>query len=118
MPPPPTATDTPHQLAYRDFNARLRKSADKARVDVLLLPPLDMPKPGAGADPSRGCILKLQGAWRDRIEGGDGVWVKAIGGYGEPGGSNGKDFSGVPPRTTTPLSASRWTNVGHSVSVL
>ncbi|KAI0723809.1 hypothetical protein C8T65DRAFT_89798 [Cerioporus squamosus] len=114
VPPPPAATETPLQLSYRDFVAHLRRSSDKARVDVLLLPPMDMPKPGPGADPSRGCILKLQAAWMDRIEGGDGVWVKAIGGCGEQAGAK-QSPPAVPPRTTTPLSLSRWTNVGHSV---
>ncbi|RDX46933.1 hypothetical protein OH76DRAFT_810998 [Lentinus brumalis] len=114
VPPAPAATDAPLLLSYRDFTARLRKSADKARVDVLLLPPMDMPKPAPGADPSRGCILKLQGVWMDRIEGGDGVWAKAIGGCGEHDGTK-QCSPAVPARIATPLSASRWTNVGHSV---
>ena len=40
---------------------------------------MDVPKAMHGADPSRGCILKLEGLWRSRVEGGGGCWDQAIG---------------------------------------
>ncbi|TBU50263.1 hypothetical protein BD309DRAFT_498620 [Dichomitus squalens] len=66
------------ELSYRDFLSHLRRSITKARVPVLLLPPMELPKVAPGVDPSRGCIMKLRSVWQSAIEGKQYTWETSV----------------------------------------
>ncbi|KAI0636392.1 hypothetical protein C8Q77DRAFT_1051140 [Trametes polyzona] len=78
--PPPTARMTAGHIAFRDFLVYLQRLAERARVPVKVLPPLEMPKPVPGTDPQQMCIHRVEREWIERVEGdGDGCWREGMG---------------------------------------
>ncbi|KAI0820183.1 hypothetical protein BC628DRAFT_921057 [Trametes gibbosa] len=83
--PPPAARMGPTHLAFRDYLAHLQRVAERARVPVRVLPPLEMPKPVPGMDPQQKCIHRVKKEWLDRVEGdGDGCWQEGVNGLRLP----------------------------------
>lgn len=75
----------PAHLAFRDFLTYLQRVAERARVPVRVLPPLEMPKPVPGTDPQQKCIYRVKREWLDRVEGdGDGCWQEGMNGWKIP----------------------------------
>ncbi|KAI1788382.1 hypothetical protein LXA43DRAFT_643103 [Ganoderma leucocontextum] len=109
--PSPGARQDTAELSYRDFVNHIRKSAAKARVPVLLLPPMDLPKLAPGMDPSRGCIMKLRGVWQQAIEGKHLTWEGPVAEPPLPDGLQGQG-SGTPSASLTPLSINGMVAVG------
>ena len=73
-PPPAPAATTAH-LAFRDFLTHLERSKERARVPMVVLPPLEMPKIVPGVDPRWMCIMRVKKEWMERVEGeGAGCW--------------------------------------------
>ncbi|KAH9848924.1 hypothetical protein C2E23DRAFT_738508 [Lenzites betulinus] len=79
--PPPALRMGPSHIAFRDYLVHLQRVAERARVPVRVLPPLEMPKPVPGADPQQKCIMRVKTEWLDRVEGdGDGCWQEGVNG--------------------------------------
>ncbi|KAI0723787.1 hypothetical protein C8T65DRAFT_627432 [Cerioporus squamosus] len=73
--PPPVRASTTAHLAFRDFLVHLQRIRERAKVPVLVLPPLEIPKMVPGVDPHRMCILRVKAEWQERIEAdGAGCW--------------------------------------------
>ena len=107
--PSPGTRQGTAELSYRDFISYIRKSAAKARVPVVLLPPMELPKMAPGMDPSRGCIMKLRGVWQQAIEGKHLTWETPV---TEPPVPDGVQNPGMPSTFHTPLSTSGMVAVG------
>ena len=111
--PRPGPTPSTHQgtaeLSYRDFVNHIRKSAAKARVPVLLLPSMELPKQASGMDPSRGCIMKLRGVWQQAIEGKHLTWETPV---AEPSAPDGVQSQGTLSTFLTPRSMNGMVAVG------
>ena len=101
--PTPGARQDTAELSYRDFISHIRKAAAKARVPVVLLPPMELPKMTPGMDPSRGCIMKLRGVWQQAIEGKHLTWECPV---TEPPVPDNVQDRGMPSTFHTPLSTS------------
>ncbi|EIW51741.1 uncharacterized protein TRAVEDRAFT_75540 [Trametes versicolor FP-101664 SS1] len=83
--PPPVARMGPTHLAFRDYLVYLERLAERARVPVRVLPPLEMPKLMPGVDPQQKCIHRVKDEWLDRVEGdGDGCWREGMHGRQAP----------------------------------
>ena len=76
--PPPglTGENAMANLVFRDFLAHLQRIAERAKVPMEVLPPLDVPNQVSGTvDPYRRCIMRVKREWMERIEAdGAGCW--------------------------------------------
>ncbi|KAI9069985.1 hypothetical protein FKP32DRAFT_1558636 [Trametes sanguinea] len=79
--PPPTARMTTAHVAFRDFLTYLDRLAERARVPVKVLPPLEVPKMVPGVDPTHKCIQRVKREWLERVESdgdGAGCWLEGM----------------------------------------
>ncbi|OSD08374.1 hypothetical protein PYCCODRAFT_1429447 [Trametes coccinea BRFM310] len=79
--PPPTARMTTAHIAFRDFLTHLDRLAERARVPVKVLPPLEVPKMVPGVDPTHKCIQRVKREWLERVESdgdGAGCWLEGM----------------------------------------
>ncbi|KAI8982838.1 hypothetical protein BD414DRAFT_86301 [Trametes punicea] len=78
-PPPNVRMSTAH-VAFRDFLVYLERLAERARVPVKVLPPLEFPKMVPGVDPTHKCIQRVKKEWLERVfeSDGAGCWEEGM----------------------------------------
>lgn len=83
-PPAPSARVSAAHVAFRDFLVYLDRLAERARVPVKVLPPLEAPKIVPGANPTQKCLERVKKEWLERVVDGDGCWQEGMGGVYTP----------------------------------
>ncbi|KAH9900881.1 hypothetical protein C8Q73DRAFT_222444 [Cubamyces lactineus] len=82
--PAPSARLSAAHVAFRDFLVYLDRLAERARVPVKVLPPLEEPKVVPGANPTQRCLERVKKEWLERVVGGEGCWQEGMGGVYVP----------------------------------